>query len=260
MKNLNILGALKWRLQLAIEKRRNIKLLQFLSGEYGIVFPHHRSVSAADYFVIKEVFVEKAYADFFPFYQNAVVLDIGAHKGYFILWAIKNLELDSRICGIEASSSNYKQLRKNLESNKCDNVSTIHAAVCSSERGETCKLSLVRDINNSICTPGTGFFESVPAMSLEKALSRFNVDRVDFLKMDVEGAEYEILSSSSKETLQRISVISLEFHDLKKPEHTANALRKRLGDSGFEIVKAAHGPSIHNSNGGKLVAVRKNVL
>jgi hypothetical protein len=63
------------------------------------------------------------------------------------------------------------------------------------------------------------------------------MEKIDFLKMDCEGAEYDILFQLPKTIFDKIEVISMEFHDLKKPGYSALDLAGHLIQMGYEILK-----------------------
>src|SRR5689334_184773 len=60
--------------------------------------------------ILREVFRDRVYALCFPFYQNAVVVDVGAHYGYFTLFAACNCAKSSRIFALEPSQNNFSML------------------------------------------------------------------------------------------------------------------------------------------------------
>lgn len=57
--------------------------------------------------VLETVFVEKEYALYFPFYEKATVIDVGAHYGYFSFFAAMNLHPDSTIYSLEPDANNF---------------------------------------------------------------------------------------------------------------------------------------------------------
>jgi hypothetical protein len=65
---------------------------------------------------------------------------------------------------------------------------------------------------------------------LDDLLDKHNIGKVDILKIDVEGAEYEILAASR--SLDRVSRIVLEYHD----EECRRRLAELLLAQGFVLV------------------------
>ena len=63
------------------------------------------------------------------------------------------------------------------------------------------------------------------------------LDRIDLLKMDCEGAEYEILYSCSSIHLGRISEIRMEYHDLDADQQRVEALARWLEGNGFVVTR-----------------------
>jgi hypothetical protein len=84
-------------------------------------------------------------------------------------------------------------------------------------------------------------------------LTELNIDKIDFLKIDCEGAEYEIIAQSSDDSLMKASIISMEFHDMKNVDQTAQTLINRLTSLGFSVVKFQYEPTNYGLNYGKLI-------
>jgi FkbM family methyltransferase len=77
-----------------------------------------------------------------------------------------------------------------------------------------------------------GEFESVATTSLAEILARDAPGGIDLLKLDCEGAEYEILGAASREDLMRVREIRMEYHNGK-----AGELRMLLQGAGFAITR-----------------------
>ena len=76
------------------------------------------------------------------------------------------------------------------------------------------------------------------------------------MKMDIEGAEYAIFNSTPGSVFNKIDTISLEFHDLKDRNNTAEQLISRLLDNNFKIVKFQYDRTFRNLNYGKIIATK----
>ena len=213
--------------------------------------------------ILKEIFFERVYSDYFPFYSKSIVVDIGAHKGYFSLFAHNNLKSDSKIIAYEPIIENYSIMLKNLDANNAKNISLNNKGVYSK--------SVVMDIykskseNNSIFSDYNSYLEQknnekvkAEFIRLEDIFKENNIEIIDFLKLDVEGAEYDILFNENNEFLKKIKVMSIEFHDLKKEEYTGIKLIEYLKKNSFEIAKFNHEKTIINNNFGKIIALNKS--
>jgi FkbM family methyltransferase len=215
------------------------------------------SANVASMLVLEEVFSKRTYSNYFPFYKNAVIVDIGAHFGFFTLFAAKNAGPGARIIAVEPSADNYEILLANIRRNQLKNATALHAAV--SDRQGTAILHLGRSENHSIFDfPGkeNPRSETIEAVTLKGILDRYELDWIDFLKMDCEGAEYPILFNAEKSTLDRIGTISLEFHDMKNPQFTGLQLVRLLINAGFQIGRFEYGPTSMNRNYGWIVGWR----
>jgi hypothetical protein len=82
------------------------------------------------------------------------------------------------------------------------------------------------------------FEEEVEVLDFPSVLGRLGVDRIDLMKVDIEGAELEMFASASDADLRRCNQITVEFHDFLYPEQSmqAEAIKRRLGALGFWIV------------------------
>ena len=222
----------------------------------------HQSPDSNDTAILREIFCDRIYADYFPFYQTCTIVDVGAHKGYFSLFAHRNINPNSKIIALEPSQKNYQELIKNLEGNRIETVIPLNKGVAA-KKGQM-KLYLIDDKNHSIY-PGygdilhkdTGGFEEVETLSIADIITEFGLNTIDFLKMDCDGAEYEALLGLDEATCAKIKTISIEFHDLKDERlnsyHLAGFLQKR----NFIIVRHEFLKTVARVNTGHLVAVQK---
>jgi FkbM family methyltransferase len=210
--------------------------------------------------VLKAIFEEREYADYFPFYKKVTVVDIGAHYGYFSIFAAKNTAPDSTIYSIEPSQQNFNTLKKNLSDCNIQNVIPFQMAI-GGENG-TLDLFTGRSINHSLIENYALLgkekkTQKVEVKTLENFIIENKIEHIDFLKMDCEGAEYAILFNTPHSVFDKVSVISMEFHDMKNEKFTADEILKILEDSGFEIVKFEYGRTGLDLNYGRIVGRRK---
>ncbi len=209
--------------------------------------------------IFSEVFVKKSYAPWFPFYEGATIVDVGAHFGYFSMFAAMNIAPSGKVYAIEPSPKNYDQLCENLKANKFERILPI-AVGLSNHRGFQ-PIYGDRSFNHSIfsSSAATAPIASVPLLSLADFMQQQQIRWIDFLKLDCEGAEYPILLESSTTTLNAVNVISLEFHDLRDQYYRPQQLVEHLEKNGFDIKTFAISPNYGGTrhNFGRLIAKRK---
>ncbi len=206
--------------------------------------------------VLREVFAARNYSDYFPFYEEATIIDVGAHYGYFSIFASLNSGPEATIIAVEPAQHNFEVLRRNIRDSRVENVYPIKVAI-SGQSGEA-NLYLGRSENHSLFREKEGQVETekVRTLTLDSLLQEQDIEKVDFLKLDCEGAEYPILLDAGAPLLDRITTISMEFHDLKRQEFTGIMLARHLKKHGFEIAKFTHGPTFRDHNYGYLIATK----
>jgi FkbM family methyltransferase len=132
---------------------------------------------------------------------NMIVLDIGAHHGFYTLLASHKVGPTGQVIAFEPSPREYKRLLWHLRLNRRKNVLAEPFALGSHEG--TTQLFLVRGRDtgcNSLHPPKTAdpaFPVQVPIVRLDDYLERQGITHVDFVKMDVEGAELEVLRGAT---------------------------------------------------------------
>jgi FkbM family methyltransferase len=142
-----------------------------------------------------------------------------------------------RVYSFEPVASNFAWLRKNVEESGLKNVQIFQQAVAGSAGQKPLFIeptsgmfhSLFNDvaIDKSKRHP-----EMVECTTLDDIFKLHQIERCDLLKLDCEGAEYEILTNSSPETLNRVRKIAGEWHEGHYP---VEALRQVLESGSFQI-------------------------
>ena len=130
------------------------------------------------------------------------VVDAGAHHGLYTLLASKCVGGYGRVISFEPSPRECTRLRKHLRWNRCRNVEVVQCALGNGE-GETdfYVVEGAQDWCNSRKPPAVGEGVKkirVPARALDATLGELGIRKVDFLKLDVEGAELSVLYGAMK--------------------------------------------------------------
>lgn len=149
-----------------------------------------------------------------------VVLDIGANEGYYTVLASKCVGPRGRVVGFEPSPRERRRLKINLWINGCSNVQ-IEGIALSSAEGQS-DLHVVEGGEtgcNSLRPPDvTGKTKTmqVAVTTLDQFLCRNTIERIDFIKMDIEGAELSALQGAARllRTLPR-PVLLIEVFEIR---------------------------------------------
>jgi len=192
-------------------------------------------VNTSDIFVIWEIWKAKIYDDSrFPIHSEDVVVDIGGHIGGFAVRAAK-LATHGQVFAYEASSKNYTLLKKNRQLNNVDNLH-IHNQAVSHQSGEM-KFYIPSDNGalGSLLQETDSPMETVQATTLTDIITANNIEQINFLKMDVEGAEYDILLNCPTETFKKVKCIVMEYHEFEGDQRNHRDLVKLLQSSGFHV-------------------------
>ncbi len=204
----------------------------------------------SSWFTMSEVFLSKVYQKM-NISKNDIVLDIGGHFGFFSLYALGQGAKEVHV--IEPSHENFKILCKNLK--QFDNVKKYNLAL-DKDVGEKEFLLVGPSSTNS-------FYESyntrdenpsslgqtkkidVNTMNFNHFISNNKIHRLDAIKIDCEGAEWDILPTISDDFLRyKVRKISAELHqfnnenDLEYHYQRSAELEERLKSLGFEVERS----------------------
>jgi FkbM family methyltransferase len=156
---------------------------------------------------------ERSTTDLFSFLakKSQVVFDVGAYWGWFTLLGAAILRNGGRVFSFEPSPSNFSMLKRSIQLNGFSNATLFEEAISNTdsdcalyEGGNPYKHSLVRDF-------GLGSV-SVKSSRLDTVAESLSVNRIDMLKMDVEGNEPQVfLGAQSLLQNERIGNIIMEY-------------------------------------------------
>ncbi len=191
---------------------------------------------AMDVWSVKETFLDKFYEKHGTKVNDGwVVVDVGAAIGEFTLFAACNFP-NNRVLGFEPFPQSFALLNENLALNGVKNVSVYNEAIWSSNGRLTLDLTPGEPLQLISQDEEKTSAESlhVPAYTLEKVMAREGLPQIDLLKMDCEGAEFEILLNCHAETLSKIKRIVMEYHDGYEKHHHAE-LVTFLQSAGYQV-------------------------
>ncbi|MGC4022148.1 MAG: FkbM family methyltransferase [Cyclobacteriaceae bacterium] len=184
--------------------------------------------------------------------QDSVVLDIGTNIG----WVALNLAAkasDGKVIGFEPDPFNYSIAINNLRINQRSNLQVFPIGLGS----ENSKLNLeIRTPSNRggnrIAPPNSqsASFSEVEIKKLDNFLDDQKIDRVDLIKIDVEGFELKVLKGASEilKKCKPILFIELDDNNLRDQGDSAKELVESLLSMGYQIHNAETKESINDKS------------
>lgn len=182
------------------------------------------------------------------FNEQPAVLDFGMNNGNFAMTMIRRF--GASVVGAEPSSKLFNSIpshtmlqAKNVALGGSDGTAQLelYTQRCASLH------SGANDISEGS--------ETVTVWSLRTFLDRCAVESADLLKIDIEGAECDLLEAASDTDLLRFGQITVEFHDFMMPSLSGRveAIKTRLASSGFVRIN-------FSLNNGDVLFVRRDLL
>lgn len=177
---------------------------------------------------------------------GGIMVDVGANYGIFSLNAAYLVGSKGRVLAFEPAQNNFSILEKNLQLNAATQVRALRMALADKPG----KLRLYHDpdpTRNSLApTSNANDFEEVEVSTLDTVLNENKVSKVDFIKIDVEGAD-ELVCRGALETLK--SSLPPVFFENNSPA----AVRMGLKANGTAAVLAELGYQFYNYHENGLV-------
>ena len=184
------------------------------------------SSNAHDIVTFVVVFCKKDYGEITP---GSVAVDVGANIGMFSLYALAQ---GARFVEcFEPCKESFQMLKENIKLNGFDKYVKLHNKAVSNKDGSFVWIPVSSSPYNAI-TEVVGNeenkFEKIETVSLETSLESY--DKINLIKMDCEGAEFEIFTSLTPSFLDKVDEIRIELHD------TVERLKNCFSYQPFKII------------------------
>lgn len=214
--------------------------LVFRTGNLSIVTPNRPGARLPVY----ELFVEDSYslAWFTAGLTAPTIVDIGAHVGCFSL-AVADQLPGSHVTSFEATPSTFEYLERNVVGNAMEDRISIHATAVSGAAGtiEFAETGTGSGHNGvlHLGSPGTTTIR-VPSVTMRDAFDLAGRP-VDVVKIDAEGAEYDMILSSSAEDWLPVRRVVMEYHGVEG--HSWKELESFFEATGLRVAGHDFGPN-----------------
>ena len=181
-------------------------------------------------------------------------LDVGANIGWHTLVAARLLGPNGTALAFEPVLKTYSHLEKNIQLNKLNNVKLFNCAL-SNANGifPIYPVSLNNDGGNSLFSFQDGLepIESISAKIGSEILMSAGIKKIDFCKIDVEGAEINVLEgldSFFKEKRIQTLMIELNEEALYRAGSSGGELVSKLRGYGYNIMDIRADSNVDDSN------------
>jgi FkbM family methyltransferase len=217
----------------------NSNLLVFEVPKYNFKF-FSKITRKINNFTIQDMFVsmsshEEEILKYFTPKEGDVVVDIGAAFGFYTILASKMIGSKGKVIAIEPQPESFQMLNSNIKLNKLSNVKTHNCAIYSKQT----KLQLYSSysIIPERAGENTLDFIEVKSNKLDNLIHQIgNIDEVNWIKIDVEGAELEVLKGATNVISKSKNIVLLiEVHNISKGRNHYQSIMDLLHNFNFKI-------------------------
>jgi FkbM family methyltransferase len=170
---------------------------------------------------------------------GSVIVDVGAGKGEDCVAFSRAVGPNGKVLAVEAHPATFQCLRASIELNGLSNVVPIHCAV--TEKPGSVLIETAEDWESSCVVSDVKGGDRVPGVPLDGLVRQHNLTRIDFLKMNIEGAEALAIEGMTQ-SFPIIRALCISCHDFRANRgdgeffRTKAFVERRLQAVGFRIV------------------------
>jgi len=197
----------------------------------GYRFPFHFRHATTDKYVICEVLGYEQYSALQGMQNVRTIVDAGANIGTTSAYLL-NAYPTARVLSIEPDPGNFAVLQRNL-SYYGDRASALQRALWNRNEPLAISRHTFRDGGEwsfQVQAPSSAQDVEVEGITITQLLAAYDVDVIDILKIDIEGAERIVFEDLDLSWLARVRVIAIELHDSLSQQ----AFRNAIAPSGAE--------------------------
>ena len=184
----------------------------------GIRFPIHLRVNTSDIPTCEQLFRDQEY-DFSVPAPPRTIVDAGANVGLVSIY-FANRWPDAKIIAIEPEKDNFAMLKKNVA--PYENIQAVNAALWNRDTHINIvdtglgSWSFMTEEDDTPEEPAGKVVHRIRSMTVAKIMDDFGLEKIDILKIDIEGAEKEVFEDTST-WIARVDAIIIELHEHMKP-------------------------------------------
>jgi len=225
-------------------KLGNVMLLGVLpdGNKVALRFEDFPSIGA-----LIDIYDHEIYEKHYALERGDVVFDVGSNLGYFTLKAAKRVGYEGLVISAEPDPHNFRALLRNICVNGYKRVLPVNAALCNTD-GE------IEFFACKYCGGISSMFKGkmserlqVRAYEFDTLVKRLDIHRVDLVKVDVEGAEVEVIKGTYEALKKRI-VKNLVIAAYHVPKNIRLTIVETLKDANYRVFLTKDGYIYASSN------------
>lgn len=216
-----------------LEIKRLLKMGRRQHTSTFLIGKPFRLTDAASFLQIyEEVFIQNIYK-FHASNSSPVIIDCGSNVGVSVLYFKKEYP-NAKVIGFEPDPDAFKVLKHNVEQYNYKNVVLHNKAIWTSKT--TVKFKVEGGASGKISESEEDNLIEVETQSLKDLIN----ERIDLLKIDIEGAEYEVIKDC-KDKLDLVENLFVEYHSSVNEKQKLNEILEILTQKGFRYhIKEAY--------------------
>lgn len=172
------------------------------------------------------------YLKYYNLRPGDIIIDAGGYEGTFAVYAAKAVGENGKVIVFEPDTENCRKLQMNIELNELKNVTIVNKALWDEDR----ELKF-----NNKHTAGASFFfnasqhaKKISAVSIDNELGRLGVNKIDFIKMDIEGSEIKAIEGAKRILATNNVNLAVASYHIINGEETSATVENILIKFGYE--------------------------
>lgn len=197
---------------------------------------HHRvpssDLSTIHYYLIENKVMPQM-VKYLDLNQEGMIIDIGAHIGIFSILA--SLNYKNKILSFEPDKSSFDLLKSNIENNQINTIDFYNNAIGLSGNQKFYQSSS-GELGNNFYKKNLFNYYMVKSYSLQEMFINFNIKKVNLLRINAEGSEFDIITKDYSSYLDFIHNISVDYHLDYNKKGRLDSLIEILYSRGFYVI------------------------
>jgi len=183
--------------------------------------------------ILQEIYLKALYAPYLSGKKDLTILDLGANVGLFSLYA----SVYGTVHAFEPAKEHFESMNDMIAYNKIDTIKTYNVAISNTDGEAYLNHSdnvTAHSLHKALDVKGEG--ETVTTWTMKKLFKECKIDKVDLMKLDIEGFEFTVLASKEfQEVAPKIHTIIGEWHTWTEtnPEQLITMLQDYGYDAGW---------------------------